>query len=224
MFTEATFTFLDELTENNNRAWFEGQRQRYEDVVRTPALQFIAAMAAPLQRIAPHFRAVPAKVGGSLLRLHRDTRFSKDKTPYKTNVGIQFRHDLGKDIHAPSFYVHIAPDGCFLGTGSWHPESDALLKIRQLVAEKPERWLALLAEPAFTQHWALSGDVLTRVPRGFAADHPAANELKRKDFVAMDSLSYADVVGGDLVERTTRAFESAVPLMQFLCDATGAQL
>ena len=224
MFTEATFAFLDELTENNNRAWFEEQRQRYEDVVRTPALQFIAAMATPLQRIAPHFRAVPAKVGGSLLRIHRDTRFAKDKTPYKTNVGIQFRHDLGKDIHAPSFYVHVAPDGCFLGAGSWHPESDALLKIRQLIAAKPERWLALLAEPGFVRRWSLSGEVLTRVPRGFAADHPAAADLKRKDFIAMDPLSYDDVIGSNLVQRTTQAFESAVPLMQFLCDATGVQL
>ena len=223
MFTEATFVFLDELSENNDRAWFEAQRQRYEDVVRTPALRFIAAMAAPLQRIAPRFRAVPTKVGGSLLRIHRDTRFSKDKTPYKTNVGIQFRHDLGKDIHAPSFYVHIAPDGCFLGAGSWRPESEALLKIRQLIDAKPERWLALLAEPAFVQSWSLSGDVLTRLPRGFAADHPAANDLKRKDFIAMNPLSYDDVVGGSLVQRAAQAFESAVPLMHFLCDATGAQ-
>ncbi len=142
MFTKATFQFLDELAANNNRAWFEENKPRYEALVREPALDFIEAMDPVLTKFAPNFRAEPRKMGGSLMRVFRDTRFSRDKTPYKTNIGIQFRHALGKDIHAPGFYVHIATDECFFAVGCWHPESDALGKIRDLIAEKPEQWFA----------------------------------------------------------------------------------
>ena len=108
MFSAATFSFLEELAAHNNRAWFEANKSRYESVVREPALQFIAAMAPLLAEFAPHFRAEPRRVGGSLMRVHRDTRFSRDKSPYKTNIGIQFRHALGKDVHAPGFYLHVS--------------------------------------------------------------------------------------------------------------------
>jgi uncharacterized protein (TIGR02453 family) len=110
MLTQSTFKFLDELAANNNRTWFEANKPRYESLVREPALEFISAMGPALEKFAPHSRADPRKVGGSLMRVFRDTRFSRDKTPYKTNIGIQFRHELGKDVHAPGFYVHLAAD------------------------------------------------------------------------------------------------------------------
>ena len=120
MFSKATLEFLDELDANNNRTWFEANKQRYESLVRGPALDFIEAMGPVLKTFAPHFRVDPRKTGGSLMRVYRDTRFSHDKTPYKTNIGIQFRHALGKDVHAPGFYVHIAADECFFAAGCWH--------------------------------------------------------------------------------------------------------
>ena len=134
MFSAATFGFLDELAANNDRAWFEANKARYEALVREPALEFIAAMGPLLTGFAPNFRAEPRRVGGSLMRVHRDTRFARDKAPYKTNIGIQFRHALGKDVHAPGFYLHVSSSECFLGAGCWHPEADALGRIRQLVA------------------------------------------------------------------------------------------
>ena len=219
MFSHATFQFLDELAANNERAWFEANKQRYETQVREPALAFIAAMAPMLETFAPHFRADPRKMGGSLMRIHRDTRFSRNKAPYKTNIGIQFRHELGKDVHAPGFYVHVAADGCFLGAGCWHPEADVLKKIRDRVAQKPEKWFVARDDREFTSQWQLTGDRLTRPPRGYDADHPAIEDIKRKDFIAMAPLSFNDVTESGLVRLASQRFAAAAPLMNFLCAA-----
>lgn len=221
MFSQATFDFLDELTVNNERAWFEANKHRYEQQVREPALEFIAAMAPALAKFAPNFRAEPRKVGGSLMRVFRDTRFSRDKTPYKTNVGIQFRHALGKDVHAPGFYVHLATDGCFLAVGCWRPEPEALTRIRDLVAAKPEQWFKARDDRKFAAHWALSGERLTRPPRGYAADHPAIEELKYKDYVAVAALDFQDATGRGLVKLAAARFSAATPFMGFLCQALG---
>jgi uncharacterized protein (TIGR02453 family) len=223
MFDKATFAFLDELAANNERAWFEANKPRYEALVREPALEFIAAMGPQLAKFAPHFRAEPRKAGGSLMRVFRDTRFSRDKTPYKTNIGIQFRHELGKDIHAPGFYLHIATDECFFGAGSWHPEADLLGRIRDHIARDPERWIAARDDRKFAAHWALAGDRLTRPPRGYAADHPAIEDLKRKDFIGLAALSRAEAIGPGLVKLAARRFAAAAPLMRFLCEAQGLQ-
>ena len=223
MFSKATFGFLEELAANNNRAWFEANKPRYEALVREPALEFITAMEPALKRFAPHFRAEPRKTGGSLMRVFRDTRFSRDKTPYKTNIGIQFRHALGKDIHAPGFYVHIAADECFFAAGCWHPEADALGKIRDLVAQKPEKWFAARDDKKFTAQWELWGDSLTRPPRGYAAGHPAIEDIKRKDFVAIAALTGKEVTGKGLVALAEKRFTETTPMMKFLCEALGVQ-
>ena len=222
MFNKASFAFLDELAANNDKAWFSANKSRYEELVREPALDFIAAMELPLAKFAPNFRAVPKKTGGSLMRVFRDTRFSRDKTPYKTNIGIQFRHALGKDVHAPGFYVHVATDGCFFGVGCWHPEPDALGRIRDRVAAEPERWFKARDDKKFAAHWTLSGDRLTRPPRGYAAGHPAIEDLKYKDFVAMAPLGLDEVTGPGLVKLAAARFATAAPFMEFLCGAVGA--
>jgi len=221
MFSKMTFTFLEELTDNNNREWFAANKERYESLVREPALAFISAMAPSLSKFAPNFRADPRKMGGSLMRVFRDTRFSRDKTPYKTNIGIQFRHALGKDVHAPGFYLHIASDECFLGVGCWHPEPDALGKIRERIAEDPQRWQAIRDNPAFHSPWSLAGDSLARPPRGYAADHPAIEDLKRKDFIGLAQLSASEVIGPALPQIATERFAAGMPLMAFLCAAVG---
>jgi uncharacterized protein (TIGR02453 family) len=219
MFSKATLDFLDELAANNERAWFEANKPRYEALVREPALAFIEAMAPELAKFAPHFRAEPRKMGGSLMRVFRDTRFSRDKTPYKTNIGIQFRHELGKDVHAPGFYLHIATDGCFLGAGCWHPEPDALGRIRDRVAAKPDLWFKVRDDRKMAAQWELAGESLSRPPRGYAADHPAVEDLKRKDFVALAPLSFAEATRPGLVKTASTRFAAATPLMKFLCDA-----
>ncbi len=219
MFTKATFKFLDELAANNNRAWFEENKPRYESLVREPALDFIEAMEPALKKFAPSFRAEPRKMGGSLMRVFRDTRFSRDKTPYKTNIGIQFRHALGKDIHAPGFYVHIATDESFFAVGCWHPEADALGKIRDHIVKKPEKWFTARDDKKFKAQWELWGDTLTRPPRGYDANHPAIADIKRKDFVALAPLSAAEVAGAGLVKLAGKRFAETAHFMKFLCEA-----
>ena len=155
----------------------------------------------------------------STFRVYRDTRFSRDKTPYKTNIGIQFRHKLGKDVHAPGFYVHIASDECFLAVGCWHPDADSLGRIRDLIAGKPDKWFSVRDNKKFVAQWELSGSSLARPPRGYAADHAAIDDLKRKDFVCIAPLSLTEVVGPGLVKLAATRFASAAPFAKFLCAA-----
>ena len=218
-FTKQTFTFLTSLSENNTREWFEEHKQEYENFVREPALDFISDMENELPAISKHFRALPKKVGGSLMRVQRDTRFSKDKTPYKTNIGIQFRHEVSKDIHAPGYYVHIEPGECFVGVGLWHPDADALFKIRDGIVKNVEAWVAARDNRDFSKHFELVGDTLANAPRGFAKDHPQVEDLKRKDFIGLAAVSEANVTSKNFRGQVVERFKQAAPMMRFLCGA-----
>ena len=218
-FSPALFTFLRELKANNNRDWFAGNKARYEEVIREPALDFIAGFEPLLRRISPHFVADARPVGGSLFRIHRDTRFSKDKTPYKTHTGIQFRHEAAKDVHAPGYYVHLQPGSVFVAVGVWHPDSDALARIRGALDADPAAWRRASTAKRFRERFTLEGDSLKRPPAGFAADHPLIDDLKRKDFIAVATLGERDVTRADFDERLARDFRVATPLVSFLCGA-----
>lgn len=218
-FPPTTLKFLTKLSGNNNRDWFAQNKDQYETGVREPALAFIEAMQKPLQKVSECFDAVPKKVGGSLMRVHRDTRFSKDKTPYKTNVGIHFRHMAGKDVHAPGFYVHIDPKEIFLGVGIWHPDSTALAAIREAIDDDPAAWKKVRDAKAFKAQFELSGDSLKRPPKGFAADHPIIDDLKRKDFIGVRQLTAASIHDVDFVKQVATNFKTASQFMQFLCRA-----
>ncbi|MEZ5557575.1 MAG: DUF2461 domain-containing protein [Pseudomonadales bacterium] len=218
-FPRQTLDYLDELAVNNDRDWFQANRHRYEALVREPALDFIAAMGPRLARISEHFEALPKKVGGSLMRVHRDTRFGRDKTPYKTNIGIQFRHELGRDVHAPGFYVHIANDGCFFGAGMWRPDPAALTAIRDRIAFRPQEWQRVREDRALRRLYRLDGEALKRPPRGYPPDHRHLEDLKRKDFIAIAEFSAGAISERRFLDLAARTFRSAAPLMQFLCNA-----
>jgi uncharacterized protein (TIGR02453 family) len=222
-FTRQTFTFLASLAENNTREWFEEHRQDYEDCVREPALDFISDMEDEMPAISKHFRALPKKVGGSLMRIYRDTRFSNDKSPYKTNIGIHFRHEVGKDVHAPGYYVHIEPGECFVGVGLWHPEPDVLFRIREAIVKKDKAWVAARDDRNFCKYFSLEGDVLANAPRGYAKDHPLVEDLKRKDFIGLAALSKTDVTSADFRTLAVERFKQAKPYMRFLCEALELQ-
>lgn len=218
MFTQATFDFLTSLETNNERDWFKANQQSYEDKVRSPALKLIEAAAPGIIALSPRLTAVAKKVGGSLMRPQRDTRFGHDKRPYKTNVGIQFRHFQGKDVHAPGLYLHVANDGCFLGAGIWHPEPKALNAIRGCIDENPaayQKALKALTEGGFV----MDGDSLSRPPRGFDKSHPLINELKRKDFIATKSLTKDQVLAPDFAAQLAVEFAHCQQLMRYLCFA-----
>jgi len=215
--------FLNELSKHNNRTWFTANKSRYEQDLLEPALAFIGAMAEPLSKLSPHFRAEPKKVGGSLMRIYRDVRFSKDKRPYKTNVGIQFRHEAGRDVHSPGFYFHIDPDEVFLGVGIWHPDSKSLGKIRQAIDKDPATWKRAKNAKAFREQYKLAGDSLKRPPRGYDAEHPLLEDLKRKDFIGVMPLDHDELFEPSLVKHTIAHFRAGRAFMSFLCKAVGVK-
>ena len=221
-FPPATRRFLKELEANNNRAWFTANKARYESDVVGPALAFIAAMEPHLEAITRRFTAVPIKSGGSLMRIYKDTRFSKDKTPYKTNVGIHFRHEQAKDVHAPGYYVHIDNTRCFIGVGLWRPSSEALKGIRQRIDEKPDEWIQARDDKAYNKVWKLDGDALKRAPKGYPLDHPLIDDLKRTDFIGHATLKVSDLNKPGLTKQVADAYAKATPMMRFLCKAVGA--
>jgi len=218
-FTPDTMTFLRKLAKNNLRDWFEKHKSEYETVVRTPALQFITDIADDLAALSPHFLAQARKVGGSLMRVHRDVRFSKDKQPYKTNIGIQFRHEQGKDVHAPGFYVHIEPHECFVGVGLWRPDAPALGKIRDAITANPEKWQMAKGNKSFRKYYEISGESLSRPPRGYDQDHPCIEDIKRKDFIAIAGVDDESVLSPRFKKLVLDHFQAADSYMHFLCHA-----
>lgn len=220
-FTPKLFAFLRDLAENNDRDWFKQNQDAYEAYVREPALDFINDFAGPLAKISSHFVVDSRKVGGSLFRIQRDTRFAKDKTPYKPNTGMQFRHRAGKDVHAPGFYMHLQPGECFVGVGLWHPETASAYAIRERIAEDPAVWKRATRSKRFTERMTLGGDSLKRPPRGFAADHPLIDDLKRKDFIASAPLTQKTVTSDRLMAEFTDVCRRSAPFMKFLCEAVG---
>ncbi|MDQ6982744.1 MAG: DUF2461 domain-containing protein [Mariprofundus sp.] len=218
-FSLSTFAFLEELAANNNRDWFSDHKQHYDNEVRAPALAFIEAVGERLPGFAPHFLADSRKTGGSLMRVYRDTRFSRDKTPYKTNIGIQFRHEAGKDIHAPGYYVHISAVECFVGIGIWHPPPNALTAIRKAIVDKPQVWSKTRNDEQFNRWFSLSGNSLKTAPRGFDKAHPLLDDLKRKDFIGIGNLAPALVEQQDFSNIVCDYFTVGTSFMRFLCSA-----
>ena len=219
--TPELFTFFRELKANNNREWFEANKNRYEKQVREPLLQFIADFGLRLAEISPHYVADARRSGGSLFRINRDIRFSKDKSPYKTAAGIQFRHESGKDAHAPGFYLHMEPDGVFAGVGMWQPDAPALSKIRNAIVEHPEHWQRASMDEAFLGAFTVGGESLKNPPKGYDPNHPFIEDLKRKDFIASVSFSEVDACAPDFMDRYTEVCRRAAPYVGFLTTAIG---
>ncbi|MFB2636509.1 DUF2461 domain-containing protein [Shewanella bicestrii] len=217
-FTTASLDFLKQLALNNSRDWFKAHQEEYENKVRTPALRFIEQIQPDIVAISPRLTAVAKKVGGSLMRPQRDSRFSNDKTPYKTNVGIQFRHFQGKDVHAPGLYLHIAEDGCFIAAGIWHPESKVLNAIRTCIDENPNGYKKAL-HTLSSQGFVMDGDSLTRPPKGFDKHHPMLDELKRKDFIALKPIPFERLCQADAASYCAEQFAHCSQLMAYLCFA-----
>lgn len=218
-FSPALFKFLRDLKKNNDRAWFADNQARYESAVREPALAFINAFGPHLQRISPHFRADAKKAGGSLFRIHRDTRFAKDKSPYKTNTGMHFRHEAGKDAHAPGFYVHLEPGGCFVGVGIWRPDGPSTRAIRAAIVDKTAAWKKATRGKKFTDTLRLGGESLKRPPSGVDAEHPFIEDILRKDFIAIGDLTQGAVTAADFDKQLAKTFGAGAALVRFLCEA-----
>jgi uncharacterized protein (TIGR02453 family) len=214
-FSPELFDFLRQLKRHNNREWFARNKSRYEAVVRDPALRFISGFAKYLAQLSPHFVADARFTRGSLFRIYRDTRFSPDKRPFKTHVGIHFSHSSGKDAHAPVFYLHLEPDGCFAAAGVWRPASAVVARIRNAIVNQPEQWAKVRGKIE------LEGESLTRPPRGYDSKHPFIEDIKRKDFVASLALTHRQVCGPKFMNEFFLACKTMAPLVEFTTKALG---
>lgn len=219
-FPSDIWPFLDELIANNDRTWFNANKQRYKDTVVGPMSDFIAAIAPRLDDIAPFFIADARPNGGSMFRIYRDIRFSKDKKPYKEHVACQFRHQAGKDAHAPGFYLHIDPKGARFGGGLYLPPSEPLGKVRAKISEQSERWTRLKQQHDFQRLFGtVQGESLKRAPKNYAPDHELIEDLKRKTFFVMTTADHKAVHNPEFVDQVADAFDAAGPFMKFLTTA-----
>lgn len=216
LFDASLFRFLKDLKAHNDRAWFTENKARYEFEARDPLLRFIGALSGPLSGVSRHFIADPRPSGGSMFRIYRDTRFAKDKSPYKTHLAAHFPHRSvsAGGVHGPGFYLHLEPGGSFAGGGLWHPDPDSLFKVRQAIVAKPTVWKTLRKSGL-----EIEGEALKRVPQGFDAAHPCAEDLKLKDFYITSSFTDAQVLTPDFVDLVIEAYRTASPLVRFLCKS-----
>ena len=218
-FSSKLFSFLRELKSNNDRDWFAENKGRYEQDVLQPAMDFVTQMQPRITKHSRYLLAEPKRMGGSIMRIYRDTRFGKDKTPYKTNVGIHFRHSIGGDVHAPGLYVHLEPDACFLAAGIWLPPTEPLAAIRQAIMDNVAEWNKVRNNKKFVSRYKFDGDSLKTAPRGIDLNHPAIVDLRRKSFAGITPVSEKAFLQADILDKIMSAFDDAKPLMKFLCDA-----
>jgi len=218
-FKPSIFKFLKDLAANNERDWFKENKSRYENNLKDPALEFITEFGSHLHGISPHFRADPRANGGSLFRIYRDVRFSKDKSPYKTHAGLHFRHEAGKDAYTPGFYLHMEPGGCFVGVGLWHPDNPTLKQIRDKIVADPQSWKDAVGGKDFLKYFSVTGNSLKRSPRGYDANHELVDILKLKDFTALAPITQKQVCSPDFLTEFAGLCQTGGSLVRFICEA-----
>ncbi|MFB0516831.1 MAG: DUF2461 domain-containing protein [Candidatus Neomarinimicrobiota bacterium] len=219
-FTPRLYSFLRELSANNNRQWFNANKERYITDVRNPMLDFIVMMQEPLSKISKYITADPRPVGGSMFRIYRDTRFSRDKSPYKTHAACHFRHSVGEGVHTIGFYLHLDPEENVVGGGIWLPPTPILNLIRQRIDSHREAWGRVVNDPGFRERFvSLDGEQLKRVPRDFDPDHPFADDLRLKSLVVGTSPTIKQVTSPGFIDYVTGVYQAMSPLMAFLAAA-----
>ena len=213
------FNFFLELAKNNNRPWFLENKPRYQKQVVQPMLSFIESMQRPLADLAPHYRAIPKVVGGSMFRIYRDARFSSDKRPYKEHAAFHFRHEQGKDAHAPGYYLQLEPGNVFFGGGIWVPPSEKLTAIRDTIIDSPSGWSKVRTDPKIVEYGGIQGQGLKTAPRGIDKHHPQIEDLRRKSFFVMREVKPAKAGRADFVDLVADTYRDCEPLMGFICHA-----
>ncbi|MCI4567095.1 DUF2461 domain-containing protein [Lysobacter sp. CFH 32150] len=219
-FTDASFKFLRGLARHNNREWFLAHKGDYDTHVRQPFQRLLTDLQPHLAEISTHYRADPKPVGGSMFRIQRDTRFANDKTPYKSWQGARLFHERGRQVEAPSFYLHLQAGNCFIGAGLWHPESATQRRLRQFIFDNPGSWKAAAHAPAFRRRFDLDDEEkLVRPPRGFPAEFEFIDDLKRKNFVAFRAIDDSVMLGPKLRQSLASDLAGLAPFVDYLCAA-----
>ncbi len=220
-FPKDFFKFFTDLKKNNNRDWFNDNKPRYIETVVNPMGEFIVAITPGLKKISPYYVADPRPHGGSMFRVYRDTRFSKDKTPYKTHAACHFRHQAGKDAHAPGFYAHFELDRLFFGGGIWRPPSKHLAIIRDQISDSPAEWGKIRNSKLIRDRGGIQGDSLVRPPRGFHPEHKHIEDLKRKTFFVMAEADPGLIESPELLNEVLESFRAGSRLNRFVTEALG---
>jgi uncharacterized protein (TIGR02453 family) len=215
-FTPAFFTFLRDLAANNNRDWFATNKERYETAVQAPAVRFVADAGPRLRALSPSMVADAKPYGGSISRIYRDVRFSRDKSPFRADVAIFFSHRSGhgRMPGLPGFALHLEAGKSRAYSGVWRPGPPGLKKIRDAIAKHPDSW-----KKAVRSTLEVEGEILARVPPGYPSDHPFAKDLRRKDFYASIPFRDSEVTSPKFMDRFLAACQTMDPLNRFLAQA-----
>ncbi len=215
-FTPATLTFLRALKRNTNRVWFLERKADYERDVQRPMQLVIERLGREFESFAPEQMADPKK---SLYRIWRDTRFSGDKRPLKTNVAAVFPHRRGTRHTSAGFYIEIEAKWVFAGGGLYMPEPASLQRIREQIAKTPAEFRSIVTSEPLMRLGGVQGECLKRVPRGFPSDHPAADDLKRKQFLAFKEWPPELMTSPQFWDEVLPVFRAIAPLVLYLNTA-----
>ena len=217
-FPKTGLDFLRRLKRNNNRPWFQSHREEYEENVRFPMQCLIAGLAVRLHDDAPEVEFNPRK---SIFRIHRDTRFSKNKSPYKTNIGASFGLRGMKGVtETPGLYVGVGTDEVYVGGGLYMPSGEQLKAIRRSIAENPEEYLAVVRSPRFRKKFGgIQGEVLSRAPLGYTPGHPMIEHLRHKQFFVGVELEEKACYAPGFLETVAGVFADTMPLVRWLVRA-----
>jgi uncharacterized protein (TIGR02453 family) len=224
-FRPEAMQFLIDLGEHNDRAWFQPRKAEFERLLKEPMEELVAALG---DRFAARGIPLQADPRRSIFRIYRDTRFSKDKSPYKTNVGASMPWVEGTGgaddaVHGNGAYFHFAPGNVFIGGGMYQPERPRLEALRRAIVDDPERVRAAIEDSGFLEHFGPVGshESLKRVPPGYPADHPMADLLRAKDLTFGRRLSEDEAFSPALPDILADDFASAVPVFRFLATLRG---
>ncbi len=219
-FPKEGIRFLKQLKKNNNRNWFNEHKSEYEDFVKLPMQSLVAALRPHFAEFAPEIDVHP---GRSIFRVYRDTRFSKDKTPYKTHVAAVF-HVRGRWQDSAGYYVHIEPRAVYVGGGIYMPDGDQLRRLRRAIADRAGEFRSIVQSRTFTKHFGgIEGEKLQRVPRGFEGDHPMAEWLKHKQIYTGAEWGEKECYSRDFVKKLAKAYKDLYSFIRFLNKALDKQ-
>ena len=217
-FPKEGIKFLSQLKKNNNRDWFAKHKSEYEEFVKLPMQSLVATMKPQFAEFAPEFDADSKR---SMFRIYRDTRFSKDKTPYKTHVAAVFHLKGGKHWEeSAGYYVHIEPNAIYVGGGIYMPSSEQLKKIRKSIANNSDEFLSIVQSKSFVKNFkTIEGEKLQRIPIGYSVEHPMAEWLKHKQFYTGVTWKENECYSKKFIEKICGVYKDLLPFIRFLNEA-----
>ncbi|MCB2203299.1 DUF2461 domain-containing protein [bacterium] len=215
-FPKATMRFLRDLKKNNDRDWFNANKPVYEQNVKEPMLQLLSTLAVRMKGLQPDIILEPKK---AMYRIYRDVRFSKDKSPYKTWIAAAFTFNGYDRKHDAAFYFHITPGEVGIGGGLYNPMGDRLKNLRAAIDSDADALRAIIGEKKFVKEFGgMIGDELQRVPQGYDREHPAADLLKKKQFLCWKEVPGSLIHEAEFLEELVRDFSAMSPFVRWLAE------